>query len=63
MSAPKELETLMLLNAANPQGDVQVVVPEKMYTMYSNNVQFERAVVKLQKLPDVIKSSNRDSMT
>lgn len=51
MSIPNEL-----LTAANQQDNAPVVVTDNICTMYSNDVNFERAVVQLQMLPDVVKT-------
>ena len=55
MSIPKELENI-LIKAANQQDNAQVIIPDSIYTMYSKDVNFERAVVQLQMLPDVVKT-------
>ena len=33
-----------------------MIIPDSIYTMYSKDVNFERAVVQLQMLPDVVKT-------
>ena len=55
MSIPKELEKI-LIKAANQQDNAPVIIPDSIYTMYSKDVNFERAVVQLQMLPDVVKT-------
>ena len=54
MSVPKELEKL-LIEAANQRDSAPVVVPDSILAMYSKDVNFEKAVLQLQMLPDVVK--------
>ena len=42
--------------AANQLENAPVVLPDNIYTMYSTDVTFERAVIQLQMLPDVVKT-------
>ena len=46
----------MLIKAAKNPGSAQVVIPDNIYKMYSKDVNFERAVIQLQMLPDVVKA-------
>ena len=55
MSVPKGLEEL-LLKAANQQDIVQMAIPSNISQMYSKDVNFEKAAIQLQMIPDVVKS-------
>ena len=55
MSVPKELEKL-LITAANEQSIRQVNVPSNLLSVYSKDVNFERAKLQLQMLPDLVKA-------
>ena len=43
----------MLIKAANNPGSVHVAIPDNIY---SKDVNFERAMIQLQMLPDVVKA-------
>ena len=55
MSIPKELESL-LISAANAQSLIQVNVPSSLISLYSMDVNFERAKIQLMMLPDLVKA-------
>ena len=44
------------MKVANQQDNAPVTIPDSIYTMYSKDVNFERAVVQLLILPDVVKT-------
>ena len=55
MSVPKDLEKL-LMKAANEQTISTVNVPDNLLSVYSKDVDFERANLQLQMLPDLVKA-------
>ena len=55
MSIPKELEKL-LIKAASEQTICQVNVPSNLLSVYSKDVNFEKAKLQLQMLPDLVKA-------
>ena len=55
MSIPKELENIFI-RAANHRDNIPVEIPDNILTMYSKDVNFERAVIQLQMLPDAVKT-------
>ena len=55
MSVPKDLEKL-LMKAANEQTISTVNVPDNLLSVYSKDIDFERAKLQLQMLPDLVKA-------
>ena len=55
MSIPKDLEKL-LMKAANEQTISTVNVPDNLLSVYSKDIDFERAKLQLQMLPDLVKA-------
>ena len=52
---PQNIENL-LIEAANNQDTSPIDIPSSIINMYSRDVNFERAKVQLQMLPDLVKS-------
>ena len=55
MLVPQNIENL-LIEAANNQDTSPIDIPSSIINMYSRDVNFERAKVQLQMLPDLVKS-------